>query len=266
MTTTGALRIAVPGQKHDRARGGEDRPGGDRGGKGGRRWTHRVVDLRGLGGKVRTLHYPAGDLVVVSGLPGSGKSTMMRRVTAGARSPAARPPGAGNAGNAGNTGNTGNKARRIDSQDTRDRFAHRMPSWLPYAVYRPLVRIAHYWGLKRALDEGGSLVVHDCGSMVWVRRWLARRARRAGRGLHLLLLDVPAGTALQGQRARGRRVSAYAFARHRRAARRLVEAAQAPYREAPAGRRRRSVIPRGCVSVVIVDRAVASSLEALHFP
>ncbi|MFE1785891.1 hypothetical protein ACFW9F_25810, partial [Streptomyces sp. NPDC059506] len=94
MTTTGALRIAVPGQKHDRARGDEDRPGGDRGGKGGRRWTHRVVDLRGLGGKVRTLHYPAGDLVVVSGLPGSGKSTMMRRVTAGARSPAGGgPPG-----------------------------------------------------------------------------------------------------------------------------------------------------------------------------
>ena len=39
-----------------------------------------------------------------------------------------------------------------------------------------------------------SVVVHDCGTQAWVRRWLAREARRRGRGLHLVLLDVtPAG-------------------------------------------------------------------------
>ena len=97
---------------------------------------------------------------------------------------------------------------------------------LPYAVYRPLVRIAHYAGLRRALRSGESVVVHDCGTQTWVRRWLAREARRRDRRLHLVLLDVTPETARAGQRERGRRVSGYAFARHRRAVRRLVAGAE----------------------------------------
>ena len=53
------------------------------------------------------------DLVVITGLPGSGKSTLMRRTVRGPR---------------------------VDSQDTRDRWDARMPGLLPYALYRPLVR------------------------------------------------------------------------------------------------------------------------------
>ncbi|GAB2614269.1 AAA family ATPase [Streptomyces capparidis] len=187
---------------------------------------------------MRSLRYPAGDLVVVSGLPGSGKSTLMRRAVG-------RGPGA---------------ARCVDSQDVRERFERRMPHWLPYAVYRPVVRIAHYYGLLRAVRTGRSLVVHDCGSLVWVRRWLARAARRRGRGMHLLVLDVPPEVAADGQRTRGRRVSGYAFARHRRAARRLVAAAEQAVADGAAAR-----LPRGCVSVVLLDRAAVGELREIVF-
>ena len=200
-------------------------------------------DLRGTAG-VRTLRFAAGDLLVVSGLPGSGKSTLMGRVAA--------VPGT---------------VRRIDSQDTRERWAARLPRLLPYAAYRPLVRLAHYARLRRALAGGGSVIVHDCGTQSWVRGWVAWHARRRGRALHLLLLDVPAATALDGQAARGRGVSPRAFARHLKAVRGLLAGAEAygpgPAEQAGTGRVRQ--LPRGCASAVLLDRASAEGLEGFVF-
>jgi predicted kinase len=191
-----------------------------------------ATDLRGS--DARELRYPAGDVVVVSGLPGSGKSTLIKRATAGLDT-------------------SGGAVLRIDSQDTRDRWEQRLPAVLPYALYRPLVRFAHYAGLARALHSGGSLVVHDCGTLGWVRGWLARDARRRGGSLHLVLLDVPPEVALEGQASRGRGVSGYAFARHRRAVRRLVA-------DAEGGR-----LPGGCTSAVLLDRRAASALNGIGF-
>ncbi|MFV0133524.1 AAA family ATPase [Streptomyces sp. HMX87] len=186
-----------------------------------------VRDLRERAGRSpHALLFGPGDIVVVTGLPGSGKSTLMERTVRG---------------------------MRIDSQDTRDRWDRRMPRLLPYALYRPLVRFAHYAGLRRALRSGEGVVVHDCGTQAWVRTWLAREARRRGTGLHLLLLDVSAEAALAGQRERGRGVSRYAFRRHRTATARLLRAAA------------EGTLPGGCASAVLLDRAAADTLRRIGF-
>ncbi|GHH15409.1 AAA family ATPase [Streptomyces lanatus] len=186
-----------------------------------------VRDLRERSGhSPHALLFAPNDLVVITGLPGSGKSTLMRRTVKGVR---------------------------IDSQDTRDRWDARMPRFLPYAVYRPLVRLAHYAGLRRALRGGEGVVVHDCGTQAWVRDWLAREARRRGGTLHLLLLDVTPGTALEGQRERGRGVSRYAFLRHRRAAARLLHSVE------------KGRLPHGCDSAVLIDREAADTLRRIGF-
>ncbi|MFD9354875.1 AAA family ATPase [Streptomyces sp. NPDC060031] len=187
-----------------------------------------VRDLRGPGVRgPQRLGFAEGDIVVVSGLPGGGKSTLIKRAAA--------------------------EGGAIDSQDTRERWERRMPGALPYAVYRPLVRVAHYRGLWRTLRSGASVVVHDCGTQSWVRGLLAAAARRRGRALHLLLLDTTAQEALSGQAARGRGVSAYAFARHRGAVARLLSDAEAGH------------LPPGCASVVLLDRRSAAAVTRIAF-
>ncbi|WP_354637910.1 AAA family ATPase [Kitasatospora camelliae] len=157
-----------------------------------------LVDLRGHDGAPLHLGYPAGAVVVVSGLPGSGKSTLLRRWSTA--------------------------ATVVDPRATHLACEALMPAWLPYAAYRPWARTEHLrWTLSEA-RSGRPVLVHDCGSWSWMRRLLSRTARRDGRELHLVLLDVGPTEALAGQQARGRRARTHVFARHRRGLGRLLHA------------------------------------------
>ncbi|MFJ8623882.1 AAA family ATPase [Kitasatospora sp. NPDC093550] len=168
-----------------------------------------VVDLRGEAGAGFVVAYPADAVVVVSGLPGAGKSTLLRRWSGAA---SATVPGAASA------------VRAVDPRTVHEACEAVMPARLPYAVYRPWARLEHFRLLRSSVRRGGPLLVHDCGSRAWMRRWLAREAGRRGRELHLVLLDVGAAAALDGQRARGRHASARVFARHHRGLARLLAA------------------------------------------
>ncbi|MFJ3881665.1 AAA family ATPase [Streptomyces sp. NPDC090077] len=176
-----------------------------------------VVDLRGRDdGHVR-LSYPPNAAVVVAGLPGSGKSTLLR-----AWSPAAAV---------------------VDPRATRTAYEARMPAWLPYAVYRPWARLGHMRWTRSQMRLGHPLLIHDCGSRAWMRRWLAYTARRGRRPLHMVVLDVGPREALSGQRARRRLASPRVFGVHRRGLAQLL--ARLAHDGLPEG--------RGISSVVLLD-------------
>ncbi|MFB4315065.1 AAA family ATPase [Actinomadura sp. 21ATH] len=180
------------------------------------------------------LAFAIGDVVIVSGLPGSGKSTLIERAVADLDA-------------------AGGLVARVDSQLVRDAWERGLPGALPYTALRPAVRIAHYLRLYRHLRAGGGVVVHDCGAYPWVRRLAARRTRRRGGRTHLVLLDVPPHVALEGQALRRRRVSRHAFRRHLRGFGRLVA-------DAREGRP-----PDGCFSVLLLDRAAADAVKVIRF-
>ncbi|AZM87270.1 MULTISPECIES: AAA family ATPase [Streptomyces] len=185
----------------------------------GRRIRPRgIVDLRGgADGDVR-LSYPPNAAVVVAGLPGSGKSTLLR-----AWSPAAAV---------------------VDPRATRTAFESRMPAWLPYAVYRPWARLSHMRWMGSQMRLGHPLLIHDCGTRPWMRRWLAYTAHRGRRPLHMVVLDVGPQEALAGQHARRRLASPRVFTIHRRGLARLL--ARIARDGLPAG--------QGIGSVVLLDR------------
>ncbi|MEU6864420.1 AAA family ATPase [Streptomyces sp. NPDC046876] len=188
-----------------------------------------VLDLRGSAGRDVRLSYPFDAAVVVSGLPGSGKSTLLRAWSG--------------------------SASVVDPRITRTSFEARMPAWVPYALYRPWARLRHMYGLRAELRRGGPLLIHDCGSRSWMRRWLARTARGAGRPLHMVVLDVGPQEALSGQRARRRLASRRVFALHQRGLARFLRQVD---RGGPAG------VP-GISSVVVFDRGQRDRITEVRF-
>ncbi|MEV6673630.1 AAA family ATPase [Streptomyces sp. NPDC051162] len=196
----------------------------------GRLWPRGLVDFRGTDGAPALLSYPPGAVVVVSGLPGSGKSTLLRR--------------------------WGEAVTAVDPRDVHEACEAVMPARLPYAVYRPWARLEHVRWLRAAVRAGGPVLVHDCGSRPWLRRWLARTAGRQGRELHLVLLDVGAAEALAGQDARGRRAPGRVFARHDRRLAVLLRALSGPGGA--------SAVPEAA-SVVLLDRASRQRVAAVEF-
>ncbi|MFE2146734.1 AAA family ATPase [Streptomyces sp. NPDC059456] len=189
---------------------------------------HGVLDLRGPAGRDVWLSYPFDAAVVVCGLPGSGKSTLLR-AWSGA-------------------------ASVVDPRVTRTSIEARMPGWLPYAFYRPWARLRHMRWLRAELRRGGPLLIHDCGSRSWMRGWLARTARGAGRPLHMVVLDVGPQEALSGQHARRRLASPRVFALHQRGLARFLGRVERGPAEVP-----------GIGSVVVFDRGQRDRVTAVRF-
>jgi hypothetical protein len=186
---------------------------------------------------VTVLRYPAGSAVVVGGVPGAGKSTLLHRVlgTDGTERVPAELPGG---------------AVVLDSEQARNRWRDRFGTRTPYPLYRPVVHLVHNLAMIRALLGEGGVVIHDCATRGWWRAMVLTAARRRPAGAHLLVLDVPAGLALDGQRRRGRTVRRGSFARHVRRSRQLV-----------------SPDPTGAgrfASCVVLDRGAADRLTGIE--
>ncbi|MEV6444081.1 AAA family ATPase [Amycolatopsis sp. NPDC051716] len=160
------------------------------------------------------------DLLVVAGLPGAGKTTMLRHAAAG--------------------------LPVLDSDQVRERLGAVVPPVVPYRCYRLVVHAWHRLRIVgRALGDG-PIVVHEPSTRASTRVLLALVGVVSGRSVRLLFLDVPAEEALAGQRSRGRVVRARSFARHVRRVGKWRE-------ELLADR-----VPVGWRSVQVIDRARAA--------
>jgi predicted kinase len=134
------------------------------------------------------LTYPSDAIVLVAGVPGAGKSTLVARVA-------------------------GEEVRTLDSDPVRRRL-HRRLGRLPYRVWRPLVHSIHGVSVWRALATPGPLIIAEPATRRISRRALLRRAPRTGRSVHLLGIDATVAEARAGQLARGRTISSASLRRH----------------------------------------------------
>jgi AAA domain len=173
-------------------------------------------------------------MLVVAGVPGAGKTTLLSQVDAAG-------------------------SRVLDPESIRARYARRLGR-VPYRLWRPLVHAEHYLRLLLALPGRAGLVVHETGTRAWRRRLLALAARRFGRTAHLLLLDVSAETALQGQRRRRRAVRRGAFWGHWRRWQTLRVALTVPAGD------QAGLVAEGWASVRLMDRVAASRLVRIDIP
>jgi hypothetical protein len=186
------------------------------------------------------LRLPPAALLVVAGVPGAGKTTLLSRVDA---------PG----------------SLVLDPEPIRARF-QRLLGPLPYRLWRPLVHAEHGLRVLLALPGRRGLIVHDTGTRGWRRRLLVALARRLGRTAHLLLLDVSAEDALEGQRRRRRAMRRSAFATHWRNWRDLR--AEVPVADGPGagGPEPSGLRAEGWASVRLLDRPAADRLVGVVIP
>jgi AAA domain len=184
------------------------------------------------------LRLPPAALLVVAGVPGAGKTTWLSRVQA---------PG----------------SLVLDPESVRARLEAPLGR-VPYRLWRPLVHAGHVLRVLAALPGPAGLIVHDTGTRPWRRRLLAGLARRFRRSPHLLLLDVTAEDALEGQRRRRRSLHRAAFAAHWRNWYRLraALAAAGPDPQPPPA----ALAAEGWASTRLLDRPAAARLRRVEIP
>jgi hypothetical protein len=194
------------------------------------------------------LRLPPAALLVVAGVPGAGKTTLLSRIDA---------PG----------------SLVLDPEPIRARYQRRLGR-VPYRLWRPLVHAEHFLGILLALPGRSGLIVHDTGTRGWRRRLLVGLARRCGRSGHLLLLDVTAEAALEGQRRRRRTLRRSSFATHWRNWRQLRAGLPGPG-DPSGGSLPAPVDPdtdpsglhaEGWASVRLLDRHAANHLRRVDIP
>jgi hypothetical protein len=143
-------------------------------------------------------------LVLVGGLPGAGKTSLLARLL-----------GTGPAG-----------TRGLDSEQVAARL-HDLGVRLPYRLLRPVVHALHRGRVRRVLGGPQPVVVlTDPLTSGRRRATVLRSARRAGREIRLLLLDVDPAEARRGQLDRRRQLGSRAMARHVRRWRTALEQAR----------------------------------------
>ena len=173
----------------------------------------------GAGGPLPSVRTPRRALVVVAGLPGAGKSTVLHKLVA--------PPG----------------TVVLDSEQVRARLRVLLPDSVPYRWYRPLVHAAHRariaWACLRAR---GRVIAHEPSTRGTTRLMLVLFALLGGRRRVLLWLHVGPEEALAGQHARGRLIRGHSFQLH-------VHRAQRVHRALLSGR-----APRGWQDVHLFTR------------
>ncbi len=116
------------------------------------------------------LTYPDNAVIVVAGLPGAGKSTLIRRAV------------------------DRSTVRVVDTDDQRR--AGRRASY-----------VRHYGHILAAVWGRRPVVIHSRGTLGTLRRMITLVSSLRGRPAHLILLDAPRAAAEDGQRQRGRGVS-----------------------------------------------------------
>jgi hypothetical protein len=116
------------------------------------------------------LSFPANSVVVVAGVPGAGKTTLIRRAV------------------------DRNLARVVDTEDHREAGGHR------------LLYAGHYLRIVLAVAGRRPAVIHSRGTHSAARLAIAALAALRGRPAHLVMIDAARVEAEAGQRARGRTV------------------------------------------------------------
>ena len=115
-----------------------------------------------------TLPFSSDSVVVVAGMPGAGKTTLIRRAV-------------------------DRDAARVVDTDDRPRRGR-------------LLYLGHYARIMAAVAGRRPVVIHTRGTQPAARRAIAALAALRGRPAHLVMLDAHRRDAESGQRARGRRV------------------------------------------------------------
>lgn len=135
---------------------------------------------------------PPRVLVLIGGLPGAGKTRLLARLLEHA--PA--------------------EVQGLDSEQVTTRL-YRLGLRLPYRLLRPVVHALHRVRVRWVLRGRRPVVVlTDPLTSARRRDSVLRSARRAGREIRLVLVDVDPAEALRGQAERRRGLGPRAMARH----------------------------------------------------